>query len=472
MSSSNIIAGHDIKVLPYNIRPVELKITKEINEHARIRLKAMVPEGEKDKYVKMTQSHTLVEVCHTKEGSVSTVLFKGIVTNIDVKSVRDIYYLELEALSCTFDMDLKLKKRSFQNKDMLYTMLIGEVIHQYPRSDFIDEIAKEKKLEKFIVQYDETDWEFLKRMASHFNAGLIPDALSDTTKFWFGKPTGSERGDLENYNFSVNKEIEWFRRSSENFNEGIEENDFVYYTIEADEIFNIGDSVNFQNKKLYVKKSTAAIIGGILKHEYMLAPEKGLSQNRIMHQQVLGASIEGKVIDIKEDQVRLHLDIDEQQQKAAAYWFPYSTAYSAEGNTGWYCMPELNDSVKLYFPTNKEEDGVVINSIRRRSVGGDFITDPDKKIFRTRFGKEIMFDKNEIVITGKDDEILIRLIEDKGIEIYSKKDVRIIADRNIIMESGKTVQISAESGIGLKCKESKLEMDGTIDIQGKQVKTN
>ena len=36
-----------------------------------------------------------------------------------------------------------------------------------------DVASKKKELGKFIVQYQETDWEFLKRLASHFHTNAI-----------------------------------------------------------------------------------------------------------------------------------------------------------------------------------------------------------------------------------------------------------------------------------------------------------
>jgi len=197
-----------------------------------------------------------------------------------------------------------------------------------------------------------------------------------------------------------------------------------------------------------------------------------MSQNLIQNEKVQGASVEGKVIEIKEDNLRVHLEIDEKQEKEKAYWFPYSTFYTTEGQTGWYCMPELDDYVKLYFPTNREEEGVITNSIRRKTVGGDFITDPDVKYFRTKFGKELMFNKDEIMITGKDEEILIRLVAEEGIEIYSNKDIKIKADKGLFIESGKNLNITAGSKINVVCKDSQIEMNGITTIKGSKVKTN
>jgi len=467
---SNILAGHEIQILPYDIHPTELTIVRRINEHVKVHFTAIVPEGQKDKYIQMTDIQSKIEINHTGKSS-STQLFKGIVTNIEVKAFRDVYYLEVEAVSYSFNLDIKFIKRSFQDKAMAYTDLIRNVIKDYSGADFIDEVAKSSKLEKFIIQYDETDWEFLIRMASHFNTGLVPDPISDKPKFWFGVPQGGSK-ELDEFNFSVSKKISDFRYSSENFIEGIDDKDFIYYKVETDKVLNIGDSVSFQSKPLYVCESIGRLLDGVFKHECTLCPKKGLSQDLILNEKAVGCSVEGKVIEIKEDNIKVHLEIDEEQPKEKAYWFPYSTAYTTEGNTGWYCMPELDDRVKLYFPTNKEEEGVITDSIRRRTKGGDFIKDPDVKIFRTKFGKQILFNDKEIVISTKDEELKITLNEDIGIDIYSAKDIKIVADGGISMTSEGTIQMSATTSIGIKCKESLIEMNGTTFIKGDKVKAN
>lgn len=471
MSQSSSLAGHNVVVLPFNITPLDLVVKRKINDHAKARFRTLVKYGEKDQYVNKTEAGTIMEIKY-KEAGTEFCIFKGMVTNIDVESVNNTYYVEVEGISSTYEMDLKPKRRSFQNKDMLYKDLVKKVMEGYAGSDFIDEAAKSKKLDKFIIQYDETDWQFLKRLASHFNGALLPDYTSDKPRFWFGVPNGSSKGSLEEYNYSVNKNVGEFRLLEQNSVKGITESDFIYYKVESDRVLNIGDIISFKDQNLSVCEASAVIKNGVIRNEYILCKEKGMSQKLLLSDHLAGVSVEGKVIDIKEDNIRIHLEIDKDQNKEEAFWFPYSTFYTAEGETGWYCMPELEDSVKLYFPTNKEEEGIALNSMRRRTKGGDFITDPDTKIFRTRYGKELMFNKNEILVSAKDGQIFIRLLEDMGIEIYSKKDVRIIADKNISMLAGNNIEMLAQKKIGLKCKESTIEMDGEIDIKGKEVRTN
>ncbi|MFJ8519473.1 hypothetical protein [Lysinibacillus xylanilyticus] len=48
-----------------------------------------------------------------------------------------------------------------------------------------------------------------------------------------------------------------------------------------------------------------------------------------------GTAIEGKVLEVKKDQGRLHLSIDEAQKKEEATWFSLATPYTAEGHSGF-----------------------------------------------------------------------------------------------------------------------------------------
>ena len=137
-------------------------------------------------------------------------------------------------------------------------------------------------------------------------------------------------------------------------------------------------------------------------------------------------------------------------------------------------MPELGDSVKLYFPSLKEEQGIILilNSIRRQMKDGDETSKPEIKFFRTKFGKEIMFSKDEIVISCIDGEEYIKLNEKSGIEIHSKKDIRVTSKDNLVVNAGDNLIVDAQDEIKIACKESGLLLDRAITIKGTDIKTN
>jgi len=470
MSSNTTIAYGNVKInSPYDIKTIlSFRMERSINNHAKIYISGIISEENKAKYVEQATIKDIIEVTQTDDNSATTMLFKGVVTEIEIKAARGVYYIDIVGASSTFNMDIKLKRRSFQDKDMAYIDLVKKVIADYP-GDSIDMAAKGKKLEKFIIQYDETDWEFLKRMASHFNTGLVSDQLSDKPKFWFGIPEGGSKGNLEEFNYSIGKKIEEYRQLSENKVDGIDAGDFTYFEVETEKILNIGDSVSFNNVNLYVHKSMSYIKNSVLRHVYYLVPKKGLTQDLLLNEKACKKAVEGKVIEVKEDNIRVHLDIDKEQPKDKAYWFPYSTGHSSEGNTGWYCMPELDDKVKLYFPTNREEEGVIVDSIRRGIKGGDKIQNPDEKYFRTKFKKENKFTEKELAFSAKDDKVLISMHEDKGIEILCDSELKIKSENDLIINAD-NIEIEASDGIDIVCNSSSIKMDGKTDIKGSLVK--
>jgi uncharacterized protein YueI len=471
---AKLTALHDLELAPYNLTLQELRLVKSFNDHSRLYLIGIVSQDQKDKYIQMTEDQTQIELKLVGAAHNTKPLFRGIVLHIDVKAVRDIYYLTVEAISNTYLLDVKLKSRSFQNVKMTYKEIINQVIADTPGADFRDTASQGKTIGKFIMQYQETDWQFVKRLASRFHTGLIPDLSSAKAKFYFGLPEGGSGETLANSHYSIHKRLHDYRNASENYISGIGEDDFILYEVESDQVLEVGSEVNFNHKTLYVMEAVTEMKQSVIKNLYSLIAVKGLSQNDIHNIQISGVSIQGRVIDVSRDMVRVHLQIDAKQNKEEAFWFPYATNYTAEGNSGWYCMPELEDQVRLYFPTHKEEEGVVANSVRQNLEESQTnkVGNPDIKYFRTKSGKELMFSPEEIVLTGKDGEVFLRINEQKGIEIFSVKPVKITSQAEISMESQKKILLSAADEINISCKESNIQMDGETNIKGSKVKTN
>ncbi|MET4560536.1 hypothetical protein ABIA69_001680 [Lysinibacillus parviboronicapiens] len=473
--SVSVTAYHNLQVLPFELVSLqELTLTKKMNEHATLRFTGIVPEEIRDKYVEMTEANAAIAVNQLDHQGNPIPLFKGVILSIKVSAVRDIYYLEVEAASNSYQLDIKTKSRSYQHKDMTYASLFQLMSPAYPGLDIIDEATKGGKLDKFTMQYLETDWQFLKRLASRFNTGLVPAATFDKPKFHFGVPAGSAKGKLADYHYTTRKKLADYLLYTENGNEGMEENDFLYYEVETDKVFNIGDHVSFNEQTLYVAEASTSMKDGLLKHIYSLSTKKGMNKSEVFNQAISGLSIEGKVLEVAKDHIKVHLTIDDKQDKEKAHWFLYSTGYTAEGHSGWYCMPEINDYVHVYFPSHKEEEGLASSSIRKNldSSATNKLDDPSTKYYRTAFGKEIKMSPSEIVITAQDGDIFIRLNEESGIEIFSKKDIKLISAADISVNASKKILLSAEEEISLKCKESKIIMDGNVQIFGKEVKAN
>lgn len=472
--SSELLGYEDIEIRsPYLMQQLnELKIVRRINCHTKVYYTGIIPEEKQDDYIRRATAEDTFEVI-AKYGPVAMPLFKGLVSNVGIKAVRDIFYLEVEGVSHTAKLDVKLKNRSFQNKDSKFKELLDEVVSGYTGGDIKDNASNGAMLERFTLQREETDWQFVKRLATRFNAFLIPYDLVDQPKIWFGYPD-EDAGEIvlpKNLEHHIGKNLLGYSELSENYISSVTETDFVYFVAKTGQYYPLGFEVMFKGLKLIVAQSTAELQDGSLIYEYLLCPKDGLKQKPIWNQRIVGASLEGKVIDRDTDRVRVHLDIDPKQDKNTAWWFPYSTFYTAEGNSGFFCMPQLGDHVQVYFPTAKEEEAIAMDSVRKDKDSCPKTQDPGVKYLGTKHGKVLKMGDRELSITVKDQkegQIFIRFDTKKGVEIRSDNEIDIKARNNLTFDAEKQISIKAKEEVQMVCGESSIDMDGTTHFKSRK----
>lgn len=465
-TSENRITYNDIDLLsPYEIKHIkELKIVSEINNHTTLYLSGLIPEDKEDSYIKSASADDKVEVVQIDGASKVRTLFKGVVSNIAIRCVKGIYYLEVEAQSHTSLMDVKRQYRSFQNKQMLYDDLIKTVVKDYSGVDYKDFATMGESLNEFTVQYNETDWQFLKRMASRFGAVLLPRADSDGPKFFFGIPDEKEGSIPEETSYIVERDILSYLELVENDVKDLEDFEFTFYEVESSNYLNLGDGAKFKDKSMVVVKSTVQMVDGTLKYIYLLAPKNGVRQKRLQNPLIVGAAIEGKVLETSGDMVKVHLEIDSNQSASDACFFQYTTNYTAEGNTGWYCMPEADDYVKLYFPDEIEENAVVVTSARKCGDGCPKTAEPNIKYLGTNRGKELKMAGKDLTFSAKEGQMYIKLDEENGIIIESDKQIFMSTEKDFTLDAD-TLTAKAQESILLCCGEnSSIALDGTTGM--------
>ncbi|WP_240470286.1 hypothetical protein [Brevibacillus laterosporus] len=471
MKTTAKVAGYgNIQVVsPYDIQTLQdLQLVKEANDHAKLYLTGIIPEEKKDSYIAMATSSDIIEVNEVEDGRVVRNLFTGLVENIGVRAVRGIYYIELEGISLTSQLDIKEKTRSFQDKNMTYTALLDFILKDYPGSDYLDYATNNATLEGFTLQYKETDWAFIKRMASRFGAVLLPETSSKTPKFSLGVPDG-KLGQLQDYHYGVARSLDRYTEATTGHGSKLDETAFTHYTAESGQYFALGDKVLFQEKELTVAASIARFTEGGLLYTYTLCQEEGVLQNLIRNEQLTGVSLEGKIIEIRRDTVKVHLDIDQTQDKGKAWWFPYSSVYSTEGADGFHCMPQEGDAIQVYFATSQEDGAVAMSSVRKTGQDSPKMGDPSVKYWGTNFGKEMKLGGSDFVLTAKDTKegkMFIKLDVEDGIEIHSDKVIMFSAEKDLEIETDTKFEIKAQEAIYLLCKESSIVLDGETDIQG------
>ncbi len=426
---------------------VEMKVEQSLNQHAAMYLKGIIPKENGDSGVMDTDDSTVVTVSD-QDG----VIFSGLVQDIRASFEGQVYYLEVWAVSFSIKADTDVMSRSFQDAGMNYQQ-IGDLMAGENGLSLSME-ASPLSVNNILLQYRETNWEFLKRIASHNYSVLLPSV--EEPKFYFGIPKGNQKGSLLSYRFSVGKNIRRYRRHSGAGVDVSSEDSLEYIVTADDSVLSIGDTVDYGGNTLFVREAQIHLADAVLTCRYVLCTENGLKAPVAYNQHITGLTLAGQVLEVNHDTVKVLLCVDESQDTAAAYAFPYITPYSAENHTGLYLMPEVEDVVNIHFPTEDESLAVALSSYRQ--ADSDRTGDPNVKYLRTPHDKEIKISEDEILITAKTGGLYIRLNQDGGIEVFSQhgilvntlSSIDVTAAGHISLSAGTNILMNAGAGCGIQ----------------------
>lgn len=426
-----------LSVSPFAVEGiVEMKVDQALNQHASLYLKGIIPKETKDSGVLGADDATVVTVSD-QDG----VIFSGLIQNIRASFEGEVYYLEVWAVSHSIKADTHIVSRSFQDAGMNYQQIAGQLAGESGLS--ADVSAPPMTVNNILLQYQETNWEFLKRIASHNNCGLLPAA--DQPGIYFGIPAGNQKGSLLSYRFSVGKNLGRYRKHMGTGMKMSPEDSMEYVVTADDSVLSIGDSVDYNGSSLFVKEAHIHLVDAVLTCRYILCNENGVKVPVDYNRHITGLTLPGQVLEVLEDRVKVLLCVDESQDTGTAYEFPYITPYSAENHTGLYLMPELYDVVNIQFPTEDESMAVALSSYRQAE--SDRTVDPEVKYLRTPHDKEIRISEKEILITAKTGGLFVRLNEENGIEVYSQHQISVRTMSSIEMMAGDHISLTAGSAI-------------------------
>lgn len=470
MSEEYAYTQGDILVEPYKFQKIiKLKVTRELNEHAKLYISGIIDEENVDKYVENADGDASILISVKDDKDSVTNVFQGVVTSIQVNANNDVRTLEIEALSRTFLMDIKKKSRSFQNENSTYGDIFKAVNAEYNSIQMLDYITKGATIDKLIVQYKESDWEFIKRLASHFNVPVVSECQLSDLKYSIGNSGSSTTYELDEYNYSIKKGLQEYKLKSENDVDDLEDMNLISYEVTTNKIMFLCNLVNFKGRSLYVYKSDMELVNGVVSNKYLLRDEKGMKIRKNYNNKIVGISLSGSVLNTQNDVVKINLEIDGNQDAGTARWFPYSTVYSSSDGTGWYCMPEVGDAIRLYIPDNEEKNAYAISSVNLESSNSQKRSDPSEKNIGTKYGKQIVMKPGAVEIIGNGN-LLMRLTDDGGIEVKSNKKIILDAKQDIEITGGGKVSIQGSTGVALTQGAANINIKDDVTMSGGKVK--
>ncbi len=450
-------------------------ITNRVNEHAKLVFTAFIDDEEKD-VLKNAVVCTPIKVVYLSNKGASIPFFSGVITNVRVYVEDGHQAVQVTALSNSSSMDTIKNSASCQNTGTSYEALIKKVCGKSKASMTcgIGGNALSAAMGAISVQYRETDWEYVCRLASQKNLGLFVDMAKDAPVFSVGA-LGSERKDVSVIAYEMAKDVRNFEIDHANYIENINDKDYVLYKVESYNILKVGDKLELDGKELYVREARYEMKNAIVLGTYILCPFRGLQPRRVKHTRIQGLSLNGKTVGVERDKVKVQLDIDSESN--AEYLFPYSTMSASPDGSGWYCMPQEGDLVRVYFPDDDEANAFAISSVSSydgSGGGNDMMSDPSVVYLRSPNNMVLRLSPDGILINANDGQGVINMdtagnitiAAANSLSVSASNDVNIIASKNMSVMAGDSLKLSGQGG--------SIEMDssGNTKVTGQYVLEN
>ena len=479
----------------------EFILNENINEHQNLEIQLEMDEEQRKNLERIIEKEN-VEIEIELSGSNQNVrrkIFCGIVDYfeiLDYGSYGCRILMKAFSKSVIFDRKNEKKYRVFQDTSLMFSDIINEINKDYADKKLeikYSDIAK-KQIGSLVVQFDETDWEFLVRLASQLKTGMF---VIEQGIILFGIV---EMGEIkkENKYFSDYSLVRDYKN--------------LYYKVQSNKVINLGDTVsisesaveNEENDKdssgnkgnFSVLKTRIFLKNFILKSEFLATDIGSYHIFKKYNEKIKGCRIEANVERVFEDGEIAKMEVrfaeglkkivqkrsnDESNDKAYDDYgikrFPlsYQTFYS-QTNTGFFCTPEINDTVEVYFPNEDERFAKVSWAINNKGNGR--FSDYTKRNFQVN-QSDFNFSLN------------LNTFEVKTAEKYSVESSNIVenadnfvnkANQNMIVASNNYLGIESigdadfyGSKINIIGKEKEITMESLssdVRIKGKKVHSN
>ncbi len=144
-----------------------------------------------------------------KRNATDKIFLNGVISKLRIKETKaGVLAVELVCSSKSILLDRIPRYRSFQDSTLTYTDIAQEVNKNYNDGETLVNVGEDMQaVPRMTIQYNETDWEYLKRIASYTGQPLMansnkvlvgffknmPAQTPNLTYSYFGKETEEER---------------------------------------------------------------------------------------------------------------------------------------------------------------------------------------------------------------------------------------------------------------------------------------
>ena len=393
------------------------------------------------------------------QGNTAGALFSGYPEKVEIKEERGYRIADIQAVSGTILLDQKKSNRVFQKKVQTYMGIASAVTADTDHSACILP-GSDMRTGGTLIQYQETDWNFLKRMASQLGLSLVPDTSYYYPRFYLGLPEGEKKELGEILSCDMCFDGRYYAVSGKCL---VDREDFICYDVVTRTSLSLGDRVTYEGRELLVSRKKTELAGGEVIFTYRLA---GNSYTWIPWEDnpdYTGMSFVGSIVGTQGEQVEVAFDIDKTAAGGNRYGFAPAT-----GNL-MYCMPQKGTKTSLYIGNGDEAQGIATGCIRTNGSTCEGTGSPEKKSFRSEHGKGMDLYPQRMGLdggeTGKitfEDETGTTIESNGGLVLMAKEGIRLESMTGIAMQGMSDIMALYSEGASSLC------VNGSVDMLGRR----
>ena len=428
--------------------------TREIpGEHARGNFRLLLSENETG----INGLNAPIQLCG--HGNTAGALFCGYQEKVEIKEEGRYRIADVQAVSGTILLDQKKCNRVFQKKAQTYMGIANTVTADTEHSACILP-GSDMQTGGTLIQYQETDWNFLKRMASQLGLPLVPDISYYYPRFYLGLPEGEKKELGEILSCDICFDGRYYAVSGRCT---VDRKDFICYDVVTGTRLSLGDRVTYEGRELTVSRKKTELVRGEVIFTYRLA---GSSYTWVPWEDNLdytGMSFVGAIVGTQGEQVEVAFDIDQTAAGGNRYGFAPAT-----GNL-MYCMPQKGTKTSLYIGNGDEAQGIATGCIRTNGSTCEGTGSPEKKSFRSEHGKGMDLYPQRMGLdggeTGKitfEDETGTTIESNGGLVLMAKEGIRLESMTGIAMQGMSDIMALYAEGASSLC------VNGSVDMLGRR----
>lgn len=431
------ITYENIQIMGIPFRKIgKLQIRHRVNDHGYCHIEGEMTEEQARDIIRRVDERFALKI-ETKAAGQPSVLFYGNVQKISMEEGNSYASLIVDGITSSGKLDRQKRNQTYQNTTQTHGQLLNKLLGD---RGSVQVLATDRPVKSFIIQCDETDWEFTIRMASRLGAPASVNILSPKPQIYIGIPPEGRTVRVDTVSFGSARDVQGAG--------GVSQSARTYaYAY-------LGDCLALNGKNYRIKSMQADLVDGLLECSYDFCAPAGFSVPQTTNGSVSGRMLRGIVKKVEADKVQVHFaSVDSSYDEGGDCWFPYSTAYSSQDGSGWYSMPAENDEVRVFFPSGDEGEAFAAGAVAK-----NVRANVKDKAWSGTNGKEILMTADGLVITCKDQKIYIKLSDADGISIISDANINVTSGSNVNISAGDTIKILAENEVVLGTAESHINI--------------